>query len=247
VQIARRVYELAQTQATGALKLERADLATAPLYVELQRGWVYGVELSPAYSLVGQAPAKGEDRLRVLLGVGAHYTVLHWEPASRPGAVKRGACTPFHPAAIVRNYVDGLKLDSGLWRTRVGKGLVNIAEPPPHPSCLGQDERPLVAFLSRPRTVYDLDAAALCPPPRAARLLGFLDVMGALRVTWDAGGSPYAMLELPDGAPLDEVKRAFKRLARELHPDLHPGAAEDVLRDLERRFAEVSAAYRRLV
>jgi molecular chaperone DnaJ len=66
-------------------------------------------------------------------------------------------------------------------------------------------------------------------------------------VTADAGASAYAALELPEGAPADAVKRAYRRLARELHPDLHPGASEDDLRDLERRFAEVSAAYRKLV
>src|SRR6201991_2424013 len=40
----------------------------------------------------------------------------------------------------------------------------------------------------------------------------------------------------PDAGP-DEIKRAYRRLARELHPDVNPdvGAQE--------RFAEVSAAY----
>src|SRR5690349_3972504 len=40
----------------------------------------------------------------------------------------------------------------------------------------------------------------------------------------------------PDAGP-DEIKRAYRRLARELHPDVNPDAAA------QERFAEVSAAY----
>ena len=57
----------------------------------------------------------------------------------------------------------------------------------------------------------------------------------------------YELLGISRGADEGEIKKAFRRLARELHPDRHPSAAPEDLRDLERRFAEVSAAYRRLV
>src|SRR5918999_1340098 len=40
----------------------------------------------------------------------------------------------------------------------------------------------------------------------------------------------------PDAGP-DEIKRAYRRLARELHPDVNPDAAA------QERFREVSAAY----
>src|SRR5690349_3635664 len=40
----------------------------------------------------------------------------------------------------------------------------------------------------------------------------------------------------PDAGP-DEIKRAYRRLARELHPDVNPDAAA------QERFAEISAAY----
>lgn len=245
MQVARRLWELGHGQATGTLRLVRTDGSTAPLAVELNHGWVHAVALSPAYSLIGDAPERGEDKLRLFLHLGeTHYRLDAFSDRAKPE--KRGACSPFHPAAVVRNHVDGLQLDQILWRARVGGGRVQL-QTPPHPSCLGQDERPLVAFLSRPHTLAEIDASGLCLPERAAKLIAFFESVGALAVTVDAGASAYAALELPEGAPLDEVKRAYRRLARELHPDLHPGLSAEELDDLERRFAEVSAAYRKLV
>jgi hypothetical protein len=245
LQVARRLYELGHGQATGTLRVVHVSHGTAPLQIELQRGWVHAVELSPAYSLVGDAPERGEDKLRVFLRLCMdHYRLDDYEAGAKPR--KRGACAPFHPAATVRNHVDSLGLDEVLWRARVGGGRFRIAQAP-HPSSVGQDERALVAFLVHDRTLAQIDAAALCPPERAARLCAFLDAMGALAITAEPFASPYAVLELPEGASLDQVKHAFRRLARELHPDRHPGLDREQVKDLERRFAEVSAAYSKLV
>ncbi len=234
-QSARRLFELGYEQATGAFAI-RANAGTA--VVELLRGWVHAVDLAP----VGLAqPVRGEDALRLLLPVAVGPGNFSADAPPR----KRGACTPFHPAAPVRNFLDGLKLDAALWRARAGVGTVVIVHAP-HPSCVGQDERPLVAFLGRPRSVDEIEKSGLCPVVRADRLLTFLHAVGALAFA-ASPASPYKLLQLPDGAPLDEVKRAYRRLARELHPDRHPSASPEDQRELERRFAEVSAAYRRLV
>lgn len=50
----------------------------------------------------------------------------------------------------------------------------------------------------------------------------------------------YRLLELPTGASIDDVKRAYRRLARRYHPDSGTFAASP------ERFASVSAAYRQL-
>src|SRR4051794_29639676 len=48
----------------------------------------------------------------------------------------------------------------------------------------------------------------------------------------------YAVLGVPEGAAAKEIKKAYKDLARKLHPDQNPGDAS-----AEERFKEVSAAY----
>ncbi|HKK31236.1 MAG TPA: DnaJ domain-containing protein, partial [Alphaproteobacteria bacterium] len=49
---------------------------------------------------------------------------------------------------------------------------------------------------------------------------------------------PYSVLGVERTASADEIKKAYRQLAKELHPDLNPGKA-----DIEQRFKEVSQAY----
>jgi hypothetical protein len=59
--------------------------------------------------------------------------------------------------------------------------------------------------------------------------------------------SSWRILGLPPGAQVDEIKRAYRRLARTVHPDLHPGASDEERRALQARFVEITDAYRTLV
>jgi DnaJ-class molecular chaperone len=49
---------------------------------------------------------------------------------------------------------------------------------------------------------------------------------------------PYKVLRVAKSASADDIKAAYRKLAKKLHPDLNPGDA-----DIERRFKEVSQAY----
>jgi DnaJ-class molecular chaperone len=49
---------------------------------------------------------------------------------------------------------------------------------------------------------------------------------------------PYEVLGVSRSATQDEIKKAYRKLAKELHPDLNPGNAA-----VEQRFKEVSQAY----
>jgi DnaJ domain len=56
----------------------------------------------------------------------------------------------------------------------------------------------------------------------------------------------YALLGLRPGADRDAIQRAFRTLARSLHPDCHPHASSEERARLLTRFAELSAAYHAL-
>lgn len=65
---------------------------------------------------------------------------------------------------------------------------------------------------------------------------------------WDpARERAFRALGLSYGAEETDVKRAYRRLVRSYHPDLHPDASHEERRSMEARFAEVTAAYRALV
>jgi len=51
-------------------------------------------------------------------------------------------------------------------------------------------------------------------------------------------GDPYKELGVSRGASADEIKKAFRKLAKELHPDKNPGN-----READERFKRVTAAF----
>ena len=235
------LWELAHRQRSGVTLAEVRGLRASPVRVELFRGWVHAIDWFPLKWTLGAPPSAGEDQLRVLL----KRDDVDWRFDEKLPLLKRGAVPPFHPAAVIRNVVAA---DAEAFRARVAGGARLQLVTQPHQSCIGLDERALVAMLAAPRTLDELERVQPAPPGRAARLCAFLDAVGALSVESELSlASAYALLELADGANADEVKRAYRRLARALHPDVHPNASPEELRDLERRFAAVSAAYRRLV
>ncbi len=246
MQLARLLYAVGQTAGSGVCLVALPESRAAEARVEIYRGWVHAVDATSARRLIGgKVPPRGEDALAALLRLEREHSLLA-RFDTELALEKRGACTPFHPAALVRNAIDALHHDVEILRAFVGQGTIALPRPP-HSSCLGSDERPLVAYLKRARTLDEIDSADLCAPSRAARLLVFLNDVEALEIEAKALGSPYLLLGLPEGAPTTEVKRAFHKLARELHPDRHPTASETDRRELAERFAAIHAAYRQIL
>lgn len=235
---AKLIWGLSHDLASGTVLVQLRGQRLSPARVELFRGWVHAVDLVSIESVVGRAPARGEDALRVIF----KRTDADWTFDPKQAGTRRGM-GPFHPAAVIRNFVGAI---GDGFRAHAEGARLQLAYRP-HQSCIGLDERSLVAFLDSPRTLADIDAAALCPPSRALPLLAFLEQIGVLSVERTlARDEAYVLLELPAGADADTIKSAYRRLARALHPDAHPNATREELRDLESRFAAVSAAYRRL-
>jgi hypothetical protein len=59
-------------------------------------------------------------------------------------------------------------------------------------------------------------------------------------------GTAWETLGLSPGAAEQDIKRAYRRLARAVHPDLHPEASDGERRVLAARFNAITEAYRAL-
>lgn len=171
-------------------------------------------------------------------------------PASRVGvAVQLVAWVRSATSASI-SALDVLAIERSYARTGIAHGRVRRAD-------LAASD---VAILDALATARDLrEAAQLARAPRhaVASFVSFLRVAGAMsassnpaaaRPSWrspveDPRGRALVSLGLDRDAPSSSVRATFRRLARALHPDMHPHAEESERRALARRFAEVRAAY----
>jgi len=159
-------------------------------------------------------------------------------------------------AGLASGRVHGIYLRRGL--------VVAVDTPSARPiSAVGDPARR--GLLERLDALFALREAVLtfhvaCAPPneRAAPLApsdylhgrprardrGALPGAAAATVVSRARAQALSTLGLDGEATAAEVTRAFRRRARELHPDLHKGAER---RSVEQRFAALTAAYHALI
>lgn len=157
----------------------------------------------------------------------------------------------------LEQQLDGALADQ-LLRELAGARLTIRSELAPDPATCDEADRRMLAALAHPRRLDQVWSIARTPRFRMLSFIHFLRAVDALEIVGvvvdrsapvrdPRRDAARRLLGLDDFADLDAIKRAYRKLARELHPDLRPEVDHDERRRLERRFAEVTAAYETLL
>jgi len=252
-ELVRVAYRLGRQGASGVLTLRAAGASDRPDVLVLRRGAAVcgSGDLARRALVTRLARAAAEPAIAASFAAGV--------TAYPPGAPNQVGL-----AGWARGHLEG-QLDGGLaeavLRELAGARLALRPELAP-PAADEADRRMLVA-LATPRRIDQIWPLARTPRFRLLAFLHFLRGVGALAVepaepAAAAAPPPAAaatirrdprraqalqLLGVDDEADLEAIKRAYRRLARALHPDLQPGADGPRRQALERRFAEVTAAY----
>jgi hypothetical protein len=171
-----------------------------------------------------------------------------------------GALRQLPLVAWVRHHLES-QLDAG----RAGALLAELAgarivlRPEQAPEAVDDVDRRMLSAMAQPRRLDQIWPLARTPRFRLLSFIHFLRCVGAIGVIGvtappprdtavpsDPRGVARRLLGVAPEADVATVKRAYHRLARALHPDLHGDIDELRRRELERRLAEVTAAYQTL-
>lgn len=245
-ELIRLLYRLGRGGASGIL-----TLATA-------RGEVFAVRRGAI--VVGD----GDDARKTLVGRLGRLLL-----ADEVTAVFEAGVTAYPPGATnqisltgwARHHVEA-QLDGTLAESLVRElaGVRLCLRPDLAPDPTDDADRRMLAAMALPRRLDQIWPLARTPRFRLLAFIHFLRSVDAVEATGVVAepSAPHRvvdarreaarrMLGVTDGADLETVKRAYRRLARALHPDLQPEADHTRRRTLERRFAEVTAAYEALI
>jgi DnaJ-domain-containing protein 1 len=257
-ELVRLAYRLGHQAASGVLTLAvRAGVGAGagagardrPDVLALRRGAAVcgSGELAKRALMTRLARAAGEPALAASFEAGV--------TAYPPGAPHQVPLAGWARAHLEAQLDGGLADD--LLHELAGAHLAIRSELAPPPA--DEADRRMLAALAAPRRIDELWPLSRAPRFRLLAFLHFLRGVGALAVEPAAARRPaparpadprrtraMQLLGVDDAADLDAIKRAYRRLARALHPDLQPGADAGRRQALERRFAEVTAAYEAL-
>jgi len=222
---------LHRAEATGTLEL--AEPSGRTHRVHLSKGLVAAVELDGEAATLGEIlrrrHALPEDVLKRSLLMAIASRRLHGTVLVEDYRV---------PAAIVDEALRAQILARLERLERLGDARIffRVAVRTPR-GALTADPMPARSFLSGKRRARD---GSSTPPPSRAR------APEVPRREPDRA-SARLLLGVPAGAGTEDIRRAYRRLARAYHPDLHPAASPDERRELSMRFQAVTEAYRALV
>lgn len=237
--VVQSLFAQASAGATGIFRIHHLGLSTRGGTVsrlELEQGYVH------AMSNLGDVRGPlGEDALVTLLGRLPATAEPAFEPRAPRSPLLGQRVAAFHPARALRRHVE-----AALPPTAPPSDEARVElRFRPHSSCISGVESNVVALLAGPRRYGELVAASA--RPIVERLIGFLVAAGSVGLEDPTQDEAWATLGLSAGATSDEIKSAWRRLARELHPDLRPGEDEAAAAERVARFHHVSAAYKRLL
>lgn len=239
-QLPRLLYRLGRNEATGILTVaserERAEVLV------LRRGALCADDPRVALVRLARLAAIEAGTASFDGGVSAHPPV----PAART--------VPLAPWARrhLEAQLDATRAEE-LTALLAGARLSIRPELVPPGAMLDETDRRIVSAMAQPRRLDQIWPLARTPRFRLLCFLHFLRQVGGL-VEEGVGSGPYRapldprraaaarVLGVGELHDRDAIKRAYRRLARALHPDLQPGLDDTRRRELEARLAEVTAA-----
>jgi DnaJ-domain-containing protein 1 len=272
-ELVRLLYRLGRQAASGVLTIHAARTVPPPPpgaagtrredSVPNPRGEVFVLRRGAVMTGEGELARRTvTSRLVRLVSIErCHATFEGGVTAYPPGAQHQVAL-----AVWARTHLEA-QLDNSL-AERLVRELAGIrlsvrAELAPEDVTCDEADRRILAAMAQPRRLDQIWPLARTPRFRMLAFLWFLRAIDALVVEGVVaersapnvvarGIDPHRSaaartLGLAEDADVESIKRAYRRLARSLHPDLQPEAAGDRRRVLEQRFAEVTAAYEALI
>jgi hypothetical protein len=249
---ARLCYRLGRTHATGVLTV--LVQRQRPEVLILRRGHLITTE----HDVTGRAASL---RLgRIAAADGAAWSFDGGTAAYPPGASGRQVAL----AAWARAHLEAQLDASRAERLLTELAGVRISIRPEHvPEPQDETDRRMLAAMTTPRRLDQIWPMARTPRFRLLAFLHFLRSVGGLSLVGVAAedSAPVArwseppserviamrLLGLDGDTSREAIKRAYRRMARALHPDLQPGVSELRRRELEAKLREVTAAYEQLV
>ncbi len=226
---------LHRSQATGTLEL--VENSGRSHRIHLTGGLVVAVELDRASASLAEILRREGDID---------------EDTLRRSLLRAMASRRLHGEVLVREFHLSPEVVDRALRRQLMLRLSVLEELPDAQICFRVTvHRPRHSLSERPLTLAESLAGKRrardrsVPPPESGT---YRSGSPRYAATWDPRrAGAYHVLGLPFGANEVDIKRAYRRLVRVYHPDLHPDASHEERRSLSVRFSEVTAAYRALV
>ena len=245
-ELVRFVYRLGRASASGVLAITTGQRSETFV---LRRGHV----------VVGEAELARKPPLARLARLAAQDVTVAFE-GGVSGVLPIRATHGIALVAWTRAHLEA-QLDCALAETIVRElaGVRIVVRPEFAPDAHDEADRRMLIAMSQPRRLDQIWPLARTPRFRLLAFVHFLRTVDGLEVEGIVAErsapvravdprrtAALRLLGIDDSADPGAVKRAYRRLARALHPDLQPGLDTSRRRALEHRFAEVTAAYESL-